>query len=664
MQLVGFKQEFNLYSFSVGFYNFSSFTCFSYFYEKGMIYIYSVKIPSCLIRNVLNLYFSGGVFVNKKKVMTGNEAAARGFWEAGGLVASSYPGSPTVQILDALHEYEGIFAEWGTNEKVALEIALGASIAGARAMVSMKHVGINIAADPLMTFTQIKTKGGFLLVVGDDPGLSSSQNEQDSRFWGKFGNMAVLDPSNPQEVKDYMREGLRISEEFHTPVLLRLTSRLCHCRGVVELGERTEPQTEGFVEDQSRYCMLPPFANKQQYFMQERMQQLEAYNNEGSLNILEETPGADTLIITSSMAYECVKEVNPRASIFKLGMIWPLPMGRIRSLSGKYNRIIVIEELMPFIEEALKVQGIAAEGKRYFSFTGEFTVGSIKKSLLSAGIALVSEEIPQAEAEKKAEEGEAIPPRTPMLCAGCPHRPIFHILKNAKATVAGDIGCYSLGILEPFEVHKTNISMGASLGMAVGMATAQRLSGNPKPMVATIGDGTFFHSGMTGFVQLAQTKENITVLVLDNRTTAMTGGQLTPTTAGYFKETEHYAANIPEILKAFGIQDITVVDQFKYGETKEAILAAMKREGLSVIVTTRPCALNFKVKAPHYDVDDSICISCRSCIKTNCPPISMEIYEGKTKKNSYINPDMCVGCSVCSQVCPVGAIKCSADREQ
>ena len=602
--------------------------------------------------------------MKEKRVMTGNEAVARGFWEAGGLVASSYPGSPTVQMMDALKDYEGIFAEWGTNEKEALEIALGASIAGARSMVSMKHVGINIAADPLMTFTQIKTKGGFLLVVGDDPGLSSSQNEQDSRFWGKFGNMAVLDPSNPQEVKDYVQEGLRISEEFHTPVLLRLTSRLCHCRGVVELGERIEPQVEGFVEDQARYCMLPPHANRQQYFMQERMQQLEAYNNEYVLNILEEVADTDTLIITSSMAYECVKEVNPKASIFKLGMIWPLPMGKILSLAEKYNRIIVIEELMPFIEEALKVQGIAVEGKKYFSFTGEFTVGSIKKSLLTAGVELVSGEIPQLEADSKPEEGLSIPPRTPMLCAGCPHRPVFDILKKSKALVVGDIGCYSLAILEPFEVHKTNISMGASLGMAVGMASAQRLSGNPKPIVATIGDGTFFHSGMTGFVQLAQAKENITVIVLDNRTTAMTGGQLTPTTAGYFKETEHYTANIPEILKAFGIQDITVVDQFKYIETKGAILSAMKREGLSVVVTTRPCALNFKVKAPHYYVDDSICISCRSCIKTNCPPISMEMYEGKTKKNSYINPDMCVGCSVCSQVCPVGAIKCSTDREQ
>lgn len=597
-------------------------------------------------------------------VMTGNEAVARGFYEAGGLVACSYPGSPTVQIMDTLKQYKEIFAEWGTNEKVALEIAIGGSVAGARSMVSMKHVGINIAADPLMTFTQVKTKGGFLLVVGDDPGLTSSQNEQDSRYWGKFGNMVILDPANPQEAKDYVIEGLRISEEFNTPVIIRLTSRLCHCRGIVELGDRAEPQVEGFLEDQARYCMLPPYANKQQIFMKERMQKLAEYNNRYELNVLEEEDNTDTLLITSSMAYENVMECSPKASIFKLGMIWPLPIDQIKALSAKYRRIIVVEELMPFIEEELKLHGIPAEGKEHFFFTGEFTVGSIKKALKAAGVELLGE-IEQPEAAPRSEiELSSIPPRTPMLCAGCPHRPVFHILKNAKATVIGDIGCYSLAILEPFEVHKTNISMGASLGMALGVAAAQSLSGSKKPIVATIGDGTFFHSGMTGFVQLAQTKENITVIVLDNRTTAMTGGQITPTTADYFKEKDYYTANIPAIIQSFGIKDVTVVDQFKYKETKEVILEAMKRDGLSVVVTTRPCALNFKVKEPHYYVDHNICISCRSCIKTNCPPISMELYEGKDKKNSYINPDMCVGCSVCAQVCPVGAIKCSADKEK
>ena len=594
--------------------------------------------------------------LNNKTLLTGNEAVSRGFYEAGGILATSYPGSPTVQILDSLKKYEEIYSQWGINEKVALEIAMGGSFAGARSMVSMKHVGINIASDPLMTFTEIKTKGGFLLVVGDDPGLSSSQNEQDSRFWGKFANIPTLDPSNSQDVKDYVIEGLRISEEFNTPVLLRLTSRLCHCRAVVELGERQEHEIEGFVEDQARYCMLPPNSNKQQYFMKERMEKLEKYNNSYSLNTLEKTNNNDTLIITSGLSYENLKELNTNISILKLAMIWPLPIEKIKTLSKEYKKVIVIEESLPFIEEALKANGIKVEGKEHFSFTGELTSEAIYNGLVNAAAYKPTVN------KKPIAANSTLVSRTPMLCAGCPHRPLFHILKSIKATVFGDIGCYSLGIFEPFEVHKTNISMGASLGIALGVAKVHSRIGKTNPIVATIGDGTFFHSGMTGFLQLASVKENITVIVMDNRTTAMTGGQVTPTTGNYVKENGLHSVQIPEILTTFGIKDITIVDQFNYKETKESIQSAMKREGLSVIVATRPCALNFKIKSPHYYVDETICISCRSCIKTNCPPISMKLYPGKAKKNSYINPNMCVGCSVCSQVCPVGAIKLSEQK--
>ncbi|MBU3219084.1 4Fe-4S binding protein [Clostridium algidicarnis] len=582
-----------------------------------------------------------------KNILTGNEAISRGFYEAGGLVASSYPGSPTVSILDSMRSYNEIYAEWGTNEKVAIEISMGASIGGARSIVSMKHVGINIASDPFMTFTQIKTKGGFLLVVGDDPGLTSSQNEQDSRFWGKFANIPILDPSTPQEAKEAVKEGLKLSEEFNTPVMIRLTSRLCHARGIVELEDRIEHIPEGFVEDQSRYCMLPPFANAAQHFMKERMVKLEQYNNININNKLE-SKGSSTLIITSSLCYENLKEIDTNVDILKLAMVWPLPIDYIKTLSEKYERLIVIEETLGFIEDELKIRGLNVEGKVYFPFTGEITVESIKIGLKDANILDI--EMPLIEKEYAVR-------RTPMLCSGCPHRPIFHILKMAKATVIGDIGCYSLGIQEPFEVHKTNISMGASLGMALGIVKAQNLSGNKKPIVATIGDGTFFHSGMTGFLQLSSSKENITVIVMDNRTTAMTGGQITPTTSEYFKDLGTHSVNIPKVLNSFGIEDVTVVDQFKYNETKKEILDAIKRDGLSVIVTTRPCALNFKVKEPHFYVDSSVCISCRNCIKTNCPPISMKLYKGKEKKNSYIDPSSCVGCSVCSQVCPVGAIK-------
>ncbi|MCB2289787.1 indolepyruvate ferredoxin oxidoreductase subunit alpha [Clostridium sp. CS001] len=597
--------------------------------------------------------------MSNKVILTGNEAISRGFYEGGGMLASSYPGSPTVQILDSLKQYNEIYSDWGTNEKVAMELAMGASIAGARSMVSMKHVGINIASDPFMTFTQTKTNGGFLLVVGDDPGLSSSQNEQDSRVWGKYANIPILDPATPEESKLFTKLGLAISEAFNTPVLIRLTSRLCHSRGVVELGEREESIPEGFTPDQSRYCMLPPNSNAQQYFMKERMEKLQAFNETFQHNVLEEGKGKNFLIITSGLVYESLKELQLEdISILKLGMIWPLPIAKIKGLSKDYKNIIVLEEMLPFMEEELKINGILAKGKEFFSFTGELTIEDVKRGLQKAGV-LVNSKEDNSDENKHIVEKEPIIIRTPMLCSGCPHRPIFHILKANNATVIGDIGCYSLGIYEPFEVHKTNISMGASLGMALGVATVHSKINKSKPIVATIGDGTFFHSGMTGFLQLAKTTENITVIVMDNRTTAMTGGQTTPTTGDYFKDETIYHANIPDILKSFGIKDITVVDQFNYKETKEVINGAMKREGLSVVVTTRPCALNFKIKKPHFYVDPDVCISCRNCIRTNCPPISMKMYPGKEKKNSYINPDMCVGCSVCSQVCPVGAIKSS-----
>lgn len=595
----------------------------------------------------------------EKRVMTGNSAAARGFWEAGGKVSSSYPGSPTVGITDDLLTMENIDASWATNEKVAMEIAIGSSITGARSMCIMKHVGLNIALDPFMTFTQTRTKGGFVLLMGDDPGLSSSQNEQDSRILAQFANIPVLDPMNPQEVLDYTKEALRLSEEFETPVMLRMTSRLCHARSVVEINDRKDSLIEGFVPDQANFCMLPPNSNAQQYFMHERMEKLGEYNNTYKLNTLTENQNQDTLIITSGMVSGVLKEINPDVSVLKLGMIWPLPIEKIKELSRKYKNILVLEEMMPVIEKELKAQGIACEGKKYFPFTGEHTFEIVKKGLVEAGVLSKEEEYKDSDRKGTVE-------RTPMLCSGCPHRPVFDALKKSKATVMGDIGCYSLGILPPFEVHKTNISMGASLGMVLGMAKANRLAGIEKPLVATIGDGTFFHSGLSGIVQLSDVKENITVICMDNRTTAMTGGQKTLTTNEIYsdddkEEPPHYVS-IKNIVDAVGIKDVQVVDQFKVKEFQKVLKDAMKRDNISVIITTRPCALNFKVVNPPFEVDPTICIGCRSCVNTNCPPISMHKYEGIGALKSYIDKDMCVGCSVCSQVCPVGAIKSTAGK--
>lgn len=589
-----------------------------------------------------------------RALLSGNQAVARGFWEAGGLVAASYPGSPTIEIMESLMGYPGLLCRWAMNEKIAVEIAIGGSCAGARTLASMKHVGVNIAADPFMTFTQVRTNGGCLLVVGDDPGLSSSQNEQDSRFFAKFANCALLEPSNAQEVKTYAGAALRISEEYGMPVMLRLTTTLCHSQGVVELGERVEPEVRGFLPDQARYCMLPPHANRQQWFMQERLARLRESADAWSLSHYTASDKRHALIVTSGTSYEYLQELALDVPVLKLGLTYPLPLERVRQLAAGYARVLVIEELLPFLEDQLKVAGIAAEGKRYFPFTGELTTDQIRAGLEEAGLLdrVTVAAIP----------APGLPARTPMLCAGCPHRPVFHILQKARATVVGDIGCYSLGILEPFEVLKTNISMGASLGMVQGMAMAHRGAGAPKPLVTVIGDGTFFHSGLAGFADLAGTKENITVLVLDNRTTAMTGGQATPTTRE-LAGGENHAIDLPAVLQAFGIADVTVMDQFDYKGTRAAVVAAMKRDGLSVVITTRPCALHFGIREPHYYVDRDMCISCRSCIGVNCPPIAMKIYEGHTEKNSYIDPHRCVGCSVCSQVCPVGAIKLSSGQK-
>lgn len=592
----------------------------------------------------------------EKLILNGNEAVARGFWEAGGRVAASYPGSPTVEIMEELARYQDIYHEWSVNEKVALEVAIGASMAGGRAMVSMKHVGINIAADPLMTYTQVRTPGGFLLVVGDDPGLTSSQNEQDSRFWAKYGNMLLLEPSTPAEVRDFVKLGLELSEKYGMPAILKLTTRLCHSRGPIEPREREDIQPTGFQPDQARFCMLPPYANQQQYFMKERIETLSQDANSLDINVYQPQDGADTLLITSAISNNYVRELEPYASIYKLGLVWPLPYAKIQELAQKYKRIIVVEELMPFIEEALKVNDVACQGKEFFPFTGELTVDVVAKGLADAGLIKI---------EEKGEEANApsIPARPPLLCSGCPHRPVFHILKRLKATVMGDIGCYSLGILPPFEISKTNISMGASLGIVKGMAELHHSMGNDKPLVAIIGDGTSFHSGLPGFLNLAKTGRNITLVIMDNRTTAMTGGQDNAGTGVLNRSEDQKGLSFKPLLETMGITDIREVDQFKYKETLAIFREEIKKPGLSVIITTRPCALTFKIKEPHFFVDPAICINCRSCISVNCPPIHMKHYDGIENKKSNIVADMCVGCSVCSQVCPVGAIQRSGEVE-
>ncbi|MBN2795181.1 MAG: 4Fe-4S binding protein [Clostridia bacterium] len=593
----------------------------------------------------------------KQDILTGNEAIARGFYEAGGKIATSYPGSPTVQIIEACKAYEGVYAEFSTNEKVALEVAIGGSFAGVRSMVSMKHVGMNIAADPLMTFTETPTNGGFVLITGDDPGLKSSQNEQDNRLFAKFANMPILDPSDAQEAKDFTKAAFELSETFETPVMIRITSRLCHARSILNLGEREENAKSVFVKD-DKYCMIPPNSNKAQFFMKERLEKLADYNEENTFNVLEEH-GNETLIITSGLVYNHLKELNLKLDVLKLGMIYPLPKKYLTELSKNYKRLIVIEEMMPFLEHELILMGIPCEGKKFFSFTGELDSQLIYNGLLEAGLVT---------GQKKSNNMtlETVN-RLPLFCAGCPHRPIFDILKKSKAKmVIGDIGCYSLGVLSPTEISHSIISMGASVGITKGIKKAMGLGQPDEPIVSLIGDGTFFHSGIPGFINLLHQQkdfENMTFLILDNRTTAMTGGQHNGG-SGTFNNNDDLHIDIKSLLETIGFKRVIEVDQYDYKKTKQIIDEEIAFNGISIVIAKGQCALKYKVKKTPYYVDPEVCIGCRTCIKTNCPPLKMKQYDGIAKLKSSIDEDMCVGCGICAQVCPVGAIKLVTERNE
>jgi indolepyruvate ferredoxin oxidoreductase, alpha subunit len=590
--------------------------------------------------------------LNEKRILTGNEAISRGFYEAGGIIASSYPGSPTVEVIEKTKEYKEVYSEFSTNEKVALEVAIGGSFAGIRSMAVMKHVGVNIAADPLMTFTQTPILGGFLLVTGDDPGLASSQNEQDNRFYGKFANMGILDPSDAQEAKDFTKKALELSEEFLTPMMLRITSRLCHSRSLVILEERKEVPSRGIIKDREKYCMIPPRSRKAQLFMKERIQKLEDYAYDTDLNTLEIKKGTDTLVVTSGLVYNNLKELDLNVSIWKLGLIYPISEKRAKEITGKFKNIIVLEEMMPFIENELKIKGINCIGKKYFNFTGELDLHDIEEGLFKAGVI--------NENAKHVPKSVDTVSRPPLFCTGCPHRPIFDILKKSKAKIIiGDIGCYSLAFLPPFEQSNTIISMGASMGIIKGMRKAFSMSNSSEPLVSVIGDGTFFHSGIPGIINLLHQhsdNENITIVVLDNRTTAMTGGQHNAS-SGLYNSKDDMRISIKNLVEAIGFRRVREINQYDYKASQKVFKEEIEHNGLSIIIATGPCALKYKIEKPHFYVDSSICIGCRSCIRTNCPPLRMVSYEGHEKLKSSIDKDMCLGCSVCAQVCPVNAIK-------
>ncbi len=585
-----------------------------------------------------------------KKILSGNEAVARGCYEAGLHIATAYPGTPSTEILENMTQYKEIQSEWSPNEKVAFEVAMGATFEGARTLVAMKHVGLNVAADPFISMSLIGAPGGLIVVSADDPGMHSSQNEQDNRYYAKFAGYPCLEPSDSQEAKDFIQIGLEISIKYDVPVLFRMTTRICHSKGVVECKDRTEYLVKGFQKDPQKFVVLPAHARKRHAWAKDRLEKLKALSESIEINCLEK--GSNEVgIVTDSVSYQYVKEVFPDASILKLGMSYPAPINKIKKLSESVKQLFIVEENEPFIEEQVKFAGIQCEGKIYWPYLGELNPDRVEEGFIKAGIL-----------QKKTSVSlpEQVLPRPPVFCPGCPHRGVYVILNKLKALVTTDIGCYTLGVLPPLDAGDTCVEMGASIGVAVGMAKAR---GSGKGIVATIGDSTFLHSGMTGLLNAVTESSGITVIILDNSITAMTGGQHHPGTGENIQRQPTPKVDLAKLCQSLGVERIKVIDPYDIKSMKSTLKDEMESDELSVVITNRPCALyppeNRKiVKDIPFQVDTTICIGCHACFRVSCPaigPSDEKTEKGKVKSN--IDFSLCTGCSVCAQVCPVNAIR-------
>lgn len=569
--------------------------------------------------------------------MLGNEAFARGLYEAGVTVCSSYPGTPSTEITEAAAKYNEIYCEWAPNEKVALEVAAGASIAGARTFCAMKHVGLNVAADPLYTFSYTGVNGGCVIGVADDPGMHSSQNEQDSRHHAIAAKVPMLEPANSSEAKEFVRMAYDLSEEFDTPFIVRMTTRISHSQSVVELCGRDEHPLKEYVKNAAKYVTLPAHARKLHVKVEERTQKLIEFAETSPLNRVEMN---DTKIgiITSGAPYQYSKEVfGKNASYLKLGMVNPLPVKLIKDFAAECDTVYVIEELDDIIETHCKKIGVDVKGKEIFGFLGEFSQAVIAEKLLG-------------EKKEFTEFSENVPVRPPVMCAGCPHRGVFYVLSKLKCVVSGDIGCYTLGASAPLNAMDTTICMGASVSGLHGMNKA-RGAEFEKKAVAVIGDSTFMHSGITGLVNIAYNATNSTVIILDNSITGMTGHQQNPTTGYNIKGDPAAKINLEALCKACGINRVRVVDPYKMSEVEAAVKEELAAEEPSVIISRRPCALLKYVKHnPPLKVDSAKCVGCKMCLKIGCPAIS--IHNGKC----VIDHTQCVGCGICKEMCRPGAI--------
>ncbi|MEW8994893.1 indolepyruvate ferredoxin oxidoreductase subunit alpha [Clostridium sp.] len=583
----------------------------------------------------------------KKVIMTGNEAIARGAYEAGCHVASAYPGTPSTEILENFALYEGVYAEWAPNEKVGFEVASGASIGGARALTTMKHVGLNVAADPLFTMAYEGVNGGFVVITADDPGMHSSQNEQDNRFYAPHAKVAMIEPSNSQECLEYMKEAYEISEKFDTLVLFRVTTRISHSKTVVEVGDKQAVEVKPYEKNIKKYIMTPGHSKIKHYEVEERLEKLRQYSNSTKLNRMEI---GDTKIgiITSGISYEYCKEVfGDSASYLKIGFSYPLPDEMIKEFATKVEKLYVVEENDPYLENAVKALGINCIGKEVIPICEELNPAIIRSGILG-------------EENKITYTADTNPPsRPPVLCPGCPHRGIFYEVSKYKDVIAsGDIGCYTLGMNAPLSVTDTVICMGASISAGVGMERASIVANREgKKVFAFIGDSTFFHSGVTGLIESVYNNTPIVTVILDNRITGMTGHQENPGTGKTLQNREAPMVDIEALVLACGIkkENIRVVDPYKIEETSKAVKEAHDSTEPFVIITKQPCALikdvlkkraNLKCK-----IDVEKCKKCKMCLKTGCPALKFQ--------NGIVEIDesMCNGCEICKQVCPFDAIE-------
>ncbi|PLX45010.1 MAG: indolepyruvate ferredoxin oxidoreductase subunit alpha [Deltaproteobacteria bacterium] len=583
-----------------------------------------------------------------KQVLSGNEAIARGAWEAGATFAVAYPGTPSTEILENVAKYYGddVYAQWSPNEKAALEVGVGASVAGARTLVTMKHVGVNVAADPLFTAAYTGVGGGLVIVTADDPNLHSSQNEQDNRNYAKAAKIPMLEPTNSQEAKDFVRVAFELSEKYDTPVFLRTTTRISHSKSVVDLGERTEMEkVTQFERDSRKYTMLPAFARPKHPIIEDKLKKIAAeYSVSNGINTIE--MGDTKLgIVSSGISYQYAKEAMPGASFLKVGMPYPTPVELAREFAGKVDELIVVEELDPFLEEAFIVAGIkVSHGKDYFPICGELSPVLISSKL---GGDMNSGGAPK----------EGLPIRPPVLCPGCSHRGVFTILKKLKVFVTGDIGCYTLAALPPLEAMHTCLCMGGSITMAHGMSkvlpTPER---NQDKVVAVIGDSTFFHSGVTGLIDMIYNDGNAVVVIQDNRITGMTGGQENPGSGHTLNGMEAPEIDCVKLSVALGVspENVRVVSAYNLKEIEDVMKEELAKPSPSVVITKDPCVLQYKVKDEPYKVDREKCTGCKKCIGVGCIALSM-VVEGE-ERFAEIDPNFCTGCSVCAQVCKFDAI--------